>query len=41
MKLRFTPRAAENLAYIADYLHAHNPSAAPGFAQQFTTLCKT
>jgi toxin ParE1/3/4 len=28
MKLRFTPRAAENLAYIADYLHAHNPSAA-------------
>jgi plasmid stabilization system protein ParE len=28
MKLRFTPRATENLAYIADYLHAHNPSAA-------------
>jgi toxin ParE1/3/4 len=28
MKLRFTLRATENLAYIADYLPAHNPSAA-------------
>jgi toxin ParE1/3/4 len=28
MKLRFTLRAAENLADIADYIHARNPSAA-------------
>jgi plasmid stabilization system protein ParE len=28
MKLRFTPRALENIAHIADYLHARNPSAA-------------
>jgi toxin ParE1/3/4 len=28
MKLRFTPRATENLAEIADYLRAHNPAAA-------------
>lgn len=28
MKLRFTPRATENIAAIADYLRAHNPSAA-------------
>jgi toxin ParE1/3/4 len=28
MKLRFTPRALENVAHIADYLHARNPSAA-------------
>jgi toxin ParE1/3/4 len=27
MKLRFTPRALENIAHIADYLHARNPSA--------------
>jgi plasmid stabilization system protein ParE len=28
MKLRFTLRAAENLADIADYIHARNPSTA-------------
>ena len=28
MKLRFTPRATENLAEIADYIRAHNPVAA-------------
>jgi addiction module RelE/StbE family toxin len=28
MKLRFTPRAAENIAEIADYIHIHNPAAA-------------
>ena len=28
MKLRFTLRAAENLADIADYIRARNPSAA-------------
>jgi toxin ParE1/3/4 len=28
MKLRFTPRALENITDIADYLHARNPSAA-------------
>jgi toxin ParE1/3/4 len=28
MKLRFTLRAAENLADIADYIHARNPSVA-------------
>jgi len=28
MKLRFTLRAVENLADIADYIHARNPSAA-------------
>jgi toxin ParE1/3/4 len=28
MKLRFTPRAAEDIAAIADYIRAHNPSAA-------------
>jgi toxin ParE1/3/4 len=28
MKLRFTPRALENIAAIADYIHARNPAAA-------------
>jgi toxin ParE1/3/4 len=28
MKLRFTPRALENIAAIADYIQAHNPAAA-------------
>ena len=28
MKLRFTPRALENIAEIADYIQAQNPSAA-------------
>jgi|SRR5215211_1378460 len=28
MKLRFTPRAAQDLAEIADYIRAHNPAAA-------------
>jgi toxin ParE1/3/4 len=28
MKLRFTPRAAQDLAAIADYIHARNPAAA-------------
>jgi len=28
MKLRFTPRATENLAEIADYIRARNPAAA-------------
>jgi plasmid stabilization system protein ParE len=28
MKLRFTPRATQNLAEIADYIHANNPAAA-------------
>lgn len=28
MKLRFTPRAVENLTEIADYLNARNPAAA-------------
>jgi toxin ParE1/3/4 len=28
MKLRFTPRALENICHIADYLHVRNPSAA-------------
>lgn len=28
MKLRFTKRAIENLADIADYIQAHDPSAA-------------
>ncbi len=28
MKLRFTPRAAEDIAAIADYIHARNPGAA-------------
>jgi addiction module RelE/StbE family toxin len=28
MKLRFTPRATQDLAAIADYIHAHNPAAA-------------
>lgn len=28
MKLRFTPRAAENIAAIADYIRLRNPSAA-------------
>ena len=28
MKLRFTPRALENIAAIADYIDAQNPSAA-------------
>jgi plasmid stabilization system protein ParE len=28
MKLRFTPRAIENLADIADYLNERNPAAA-------------
>src|SRR6202023_1137628 len=28
MKLRFTPRAAQDLAAIADYIRAHNPAAA-------------
>ena len=28
MKLRFTPRATGDLSAIAEYLHAHNPSAA-------------
>jgi toxin ParE1/3/4 len=28
MKLRFTPRAARDLADIAEYIHQHNPSAA-------------
>jgi toxin ParE1/3/4 len=28
MKLRFTRRALENIAHIADYLHVRNPSAA-------------
>ena len=29
MKLRFTPRAARDLAQIADHLRARNPAAAP------------
>jgi toxin ParE1/3/4 len=28
MKLRFTPRAAQDIAAIADYIRARNPSAA-------------
>jgi plasmid stabilization system protein ParE len=28
MKLRFTPRAAQDLAAIADYIRARNPAAA-------------
>jgi toxin ParE1/3/4 len=28
MKLRFTPRATENLVEIADYLHERDPAAA-------------
>jgi len=28
MKLRFTPRATEELAAIADYIRARNPEAA-------------
>jgi toxin ParE1/3/4 len=28
MKLRFTRRATENIAEIADYIRAHNPAAA-------------
>jgi len=28
MKLRFTPRATQDLAAIADYIRAHNPTAA-------------
>jgi len=28
MKLRFTPRALENITHIADYLYLRNPSAA-------------
>ena len=28
MKLRFTPRAAQDLAEIADYLREHSPQAA-------------
>src|SRR5437763_8965496 len=28
MKLRFTPRAAQDLAAIADYIRGHNPAAA-------------
>jgi addiction module RelE/StbE family toxin len=28
MKLRFTPRATQDLAAIADYIHAHSPAAA-------------
>jgi toxin ParE1/3/4 len=28
MKLRFTPRAAQDIAAIADYIHAHSPRAA-------------
>jgi plasmid stabilization system protein ParE len=27
MKLRFTPRAAQDLTAIADYIRAHNPAA--------------
>ena len=29
MKLRFTPRAIENLSNITDYLRSHSPAAAP------------
>ena len=28
MKLRFTPRAAQDLVAIADYIREHNPQAA-------------
>jgi toxin ParE1/3/4 len=28
MRLRFTPLATQDLAAIADYIHAHNPAAA-------------
>jgi len=28
MKLRFTPRATQDLAGIADYIHEHSPQAA-------------
>jgi plasmid stabilization system protein ParE len=28
MKLRFTPRATENIIAISDYLHERNPQAA-------------
>lgn len=28
MKLRFTPRATENITAIADYIREHNPAAA-------------
>jgi toxin ParE1/3/4 len=28
MRLRFTPRATADLIEIADYIHAHNPTAA-------------
>jgi plasmid stabilization system protein ParE len=28
MKLRFTPRAIENIASVTEYLSAHNPVAA-------------
>jgi plasmid stabilization system protein ParE len=30
MKLRFTPRALNNIATIADYVQARNPVAAQG-----------
>jgi plasmid stabilization system protein ParE len=29
MRLRFTPRATENVVEIADYIRARNPAAAP------------
>jgi plasmid stabilization system protein ParE len=28
MKLRFTPRALQNITEVAEYLHARNPAAA-------------
>jgi plasmid stabilization system protein ParE len=39
MKLRFTPRAARDIAEIADYIREHSPQAAlrvPAHKQVFT-----
>jgi hypothetical protein len=40
MKLRFTPRAVENLAQIADYIHERNPRRHFACVSPFMRACK-
>jgi len=41
MKLRFAPRALQDLAGIADYIVTHNPAAALRVRADLSIPCKT
>jgi plasmid stabilization system protein ParE len=41
MKLRFTPRATQDLAEIADYILGHSPKLRFAFALRFLNRSRT